>query len=122
MLNKVNYKEIKYAYNSLQFEATGARIEAAENIAEGCAVIINSDGKVELAGAGDSPLGINRFPVSTGQQSVVERQGILKNNTTTSLGLTPGDTVYVAANGEISDTGTNKVGIALEADKVLITL
>ena len=122
MLNKINFSEVKYAYNSLQFEATGARIEASEDIAEGCLVVINSDGKVEKAGSGDTPLGVNRFPVSEGQVAVVERQGVLKNNSTTSLALTPGSSVYAGANGGVIKTGTNAIGVALEADKFLLTL
>lgn len=120
-IQRINYNEIKYTFSAVYFDASGLRLEAAEDLPEGAVLKIDSTGKLALCDAAERAVGVNRFPVSQGAQAVCETKCVIKNNGT-SLSLTEGSAVFVAADGAISDTGTVEIGTAMGPDEVFVNV
>lgn len=121
MATKVNYNTIKYTFSAIYFDASGLRLEAAVDLPEGAILKINSAGKLDICGASDTVAGVCRYPAAAGAQAVCETKCVI-NNKGTSLSLTPGTTVFAAAAGGVSGTGTNKVGVAIGPDEIFVNV
>ncbi|MEH2126446.1 hypothetical protein [Nostoc sp.] len=121
MLN-VAYNVTLYRFiASANLDGSIINLIAAVDIPEGAVVSINSSGQAILATASTIPVGVARYPRKAGTALAVEGNCIIENKGT-SLALTPGTNVFAGAAGVVSGTGTNKVGVALNANRIKISL
>ncbi|MBN3882556.1 MAG: hypothetical protein V7L02_03055 [Nostoc sp.] len=121
MLN-VAYNVVLYRFiSSANLDGSIVNLVAAVDIAEGSVVSVNSSGLAILATASTIPVGVARHSRKAGTTVAVEGNCIIENKGT-SLALTPGTAVFAGAAGIVAGTGTNKVGVALTANKIKISL
>ncbi len=121
MLN-VAYNVVKYRFiASSHLEGSIVNLVTAVDIPEGSVVSINSAGLAILATASTIPVGVARYARKAGTMLAVEQDCIVENKGT-SLALTPGTAVFAGAAGIVAGTGTNKVGVALTANKIKISI
>ncbi|MGF2034281.1 MAG: hypothetical protein RMZ43_002965 [Nostoc sp. CmiVER01] len=122
MLN-VAYNTILYRFiSSAILDGSIINVIASVDIPEGAVVSLNSSGQAILATASTVPVGIARYSRKAGTSLAVEGSCIIENKSGTSLALTPGTAVFAGAGGIVAGTGTNKVGVALTADRIKISL
>ncbi|MEH2392739.1 MAG: hypothetical protein V7K21_14155 [Nostoc sp.] len=121
-MQNVAYNVVLYRYiNSANLSGSIVNLIAAVDIPEGSVISINSSGQAILATASNVPAGVARHSRKAGTTVAIEGNCIVEN-TGTTLGLTPGAAVYAGAAGIVSGTGTNKVGFALTANRIKISI
>ncbi|MDB9372383.1 hypothetical protein [Nodularia sphaerocarpa] len=121
MLN-VAYNEVKYRFiASSHLDGSIVNLVTAVDIPEGSVVSINAQGLAILATASTIPVGVARFARKAGTMLAVDQDCIIENKGT-SLALTPGTNVFAGAAGIVAGSGTNKVGVALTANRVKISI
>ncbi|MBC1235917.1 capsid cement protein [Nostoc sp. 2RC] len=121
MLN-VAYNTIIYRFiASANLDGSIVNLLAAVDIPEGSIVAVDANGQAILCTASLIPVGVARHSRKAGTMLAVEGNCIIENKGT-SLALTPGTNVFAAAAGAVAGTGTNKVGVALTANKIKISI
>jgi hypothetical protein len=121
-MQNVVYNTILYRFiSSSHLDGSIVNLVTAEDISEGAVVSINSSGLAIKATASTVPIGVARYARKAGTMLAIDDNCIIENKGTT-LGLTPGTAVYAAADGTVAGTGTNKVGVALTANRIKISL
>ncbi|WP_138503254.1 capsid cement protein [Nostoc sp. PA-18-2419] len=121
MLN-VAYNTILYRFiASANLDGSIINLLTAVDIPEGAIVAVDSAGLAILCTASTVPVGVARHSRKAGTMIAIEGACIIENKGT-SLALTPGTAVFAAAAGAVAGTGTNKVGVALTANKIKISI
>lgn len=121
MLN-VTYTTVRYRFlGSSHLDGSIVNVECAADIPEGALVALDATGKAVLAGASSVVVGVARHPRKAGTMLAIENDCIVEN-TGTSLALTPGAAVFAAASGAVAGSGTVRVGYALSANRIKISL
>ena len=121
-MQNVTYNIVLYRFiASSNLDGSIVNLITAVDIPEGAVVAINSSGLAILCTASLEPVGVARYSRKAGTSLAIDNDCIVENKGT-SLALTPGTAVYAGAAGIVAGTGTKKVGIALTANKVKISV
>ncbi|WYL99194.1 MAG: capsid cement protein [Gloeotrichia echinulata CP02] len=121
-MQNVTYNTILYRFiASSHLDGSVVNLITAVDIPEGAVVAINSSGLAILCTASLEPVGVARHSRKAGTSLAVDNDCIIENRGT-SLALTPGTAVFSGAAGIVAGTGTKKVGIALTANRVKISV